>query len=235
MEIGLGRWWVWEVVGAFRVMVRWGRGCALRGSGLVRRDSSEGGAFARCARGGLLRLHCSPRPVPLPLGALIDLMRLVQRPNELFINRNLPCHRLDMARAQVPLEPSPEQRSVLQDLIPAPRTPQKGGRRARIGLLAAEGKDNKEIAAVLGTSPLTVGLWRQRILDLGLAGLQEAPKTGRPKTLPAEQVQTVLSEVVRSPKDELGEVAGPWLCTAGYLVRRCSGFWQPTTSNRTAL
>jgi hypothetical protein len=56
------------------------------------------------------------------------------------------------------------------------------------------------IAAVLGTIPVTVGLWRQRILDMELAGLQEAPKTGRPKTLPAEQVQKVLSEVARSPK-----------------------------------
>ena len=70
------------------------------------------------------------------------------------------------------MEPSPEQRSVLQRLIQAPRPPQKRVRRARIGLLAADGKDNKDIAALLGTSPVTVGLWRQRILDMELAGLQ---------------------------------------------------------------
>ena len=52
-------------------------------------------------------------------------------------------------------------------------TAQKRVRRARIGLLAADGKDNKEIAAVLGTSPVTVGLWRQRILDMEFAGLQQ--------------------------------------------------------------
>jgi hypothetical protein len=52
----------------------------------------------------------------------------------------------------------------------------------------------------LGTSHVTVGLWRQRILDLGLAGLQESSWPGRPKTLPVDRVQTVLNEVVRPPK-----------------------------------
>jgi len=98
-----------------------------------------------------------------------------------------------MARPKIPFELSPEQRAELQRLIQAPNTPQKLVRRARIGLLAAEGKDNKEIADALGTSHVTVGLWRQRILDMGLTGLQESPRPGRPKTLPAEQVQTVLS------------------------------------------
>ena len=105
-----------------------------------------------------------------------------------------------MARPKIPFELSPEQRAELQRLIQAPNTPQKLVRRARIGLLAAEGKDNKAIADALGTSHVTVGLWRQRILDMGLTGLQESPRPGRPKTLPAEQVQTVLSEVVRPPK-----------------------------------
>ena len=43
---------------------------------------------------------------------------------------------------------------------------------------------------------------RQRVLDLGLAGLQEAPRPGRPKSLPAHKVQTVLTEVVRPPKGQ---------------------------------
>jgi DNA-binding NarL/FixJ family response regulator len=76
-----------------------------------------------------------------------------------------------MARPKFPFELSNEQRAELQHLIQAPSTPQKLVRRVRIGLLAAEGKDNKEIAAELDTSHVTVGLWRQRILDLGLAGL----------------------------------------------------------------
>lgn len=84
-------------------------------------------------------------------------------------------------------------------------------RRARIGLLAADGKDNKEIAAELGTSHVTLGLWRQRILDLGLAGHQKSSRPGRPKTLPVDRVKTVLNEVVGPPKGRGGGVAGPWL------------------------
>ncbi len=105
-----------------------------------------------------------------------------------------------MARPKLPLHLSAEQRTELQRLVKAPNTPQKIVRRARIALLAAEGKDNQQIAAEVQTSHVTVGQWRQRVLDLGLAGLQEAPRPGRPQTLPAHKVQTVLSEVVRPPK-----------------------------------
>src|SRR5437762_12785146 len=105
-----------------------------------------------------------------------------------------------MARPKLPLHLSAEQRAELQRLVRAPSTPQKIVRRARIALLAAEGKDNNQIAAELSTSQVTVGQWRQRVLDLGLAGLQEAPRPGRPRTLPAHQIQTVLTEVVQPPK-----------------------------------
>lgn len=105
-----------------------------------------------------------------------------------------------MARPKLPLHLSTEQKAELQRLIRAPSTPQKVVRRARIALLAAEGKDNRQIAAELETSHVTVGQWRQRVLDLGLVGLHEAPRPGRPKTLPAAKVQTVLTEVVQPPK-----------------------------------
>ena len=105
-----------------------------------------------------------------------------------------------MARPKLPLRLSVEQTRELQRLVHAPRTPQKLVRRARIALLAAAGKDNRQIAAELHTSHVTVGVWRQRVLDLGLAGLQDAPKPGRPPMLPAAKVQTALTEVVRPPK-----------------------------------
>ena len=105
-----------------------------------------------------------------------------------------------MGRPKLPLQLSPEQRAELRRLIQAPSTPQKIVRRARIALLAADGMDNNQIAAQLGTSHVTVGQWRQRVLDAGLAGLQEAPRPGRPSTLAAHQVQTVLTQVVQPPK-----------------------------------
>lgn len=105
-----------------------------------------------------------------------------------------------MARPKLEFALSAEQRSELNRLVKAPSTPQKMVLRARIGLLAAEGKDNDEIAAEVGTSRVTVGLWRQRILDLGLAGLEEAPRPGRPVEVDAARIRTVLTEVVQPPK-----------------------------------
>jgi transposase len=107
-----------------------------------------------------------------------------------------------MARPKLELTLSAEQRSELNRLVKAPSTPQKIVLRARIGLLAADGKDNDEIAGELGTSRVTVGLWRQRILDLGLAGLEEAPRPGRPVEVEAAQVRTVLTEVVQPHKGQ---------------------------------
>jgi transposase len=52
----------------------------------------------------------------------------------------------------------------------------------------------------LGTSRVTVGMWRQRILDGGLSGLEEAPRPGRPVKVEAAQVRTVLTEVVQPLK-----------------------------------
>ena len=105
-----------------------------------------------------------------------------------------------MGRPKVPLELSAEQLAELRRVIAAPSSPQKLVLRARIAVLAGEGWDNKRIAAELHTSHVTVGHWRQRVLDEGLAGLVEAHRPGRPRTVRAEQVQTVLNEVVQPPE-----------------------------------
>jgi transposase len=112
-----------------------------------------------------------------------------------------------MARPKLPLELTLEQSRELQRLIRAPATPQKVVRRAQIVSLAAQGQDNSEIAVALNTSTVTAGLWRQRFVDLGLAGLVEAPRPGRPPTLDAEKARRVLSEVVQPPRN-----SGRWSC-----------------------
>jgi len=55
--------------------------------------------------------------------------------------------------------------------------------RAKIILLAAAGVENQDIAEQLDTSRQTVGLWRQRYVDNGRAGIEkDAPRGGRPST-----------------------------------------------------
>jgi len=76
-----------------------------------------------------------------------------------------------------------EQRSTLQRWSRGRATPARLVRRARIVLLAAEGKENIEIAEELGVERTTVGRWRTRFVQKGLPGIEkDAPRGGRPPT-----------------------------------------------------
>jgi transposase len=56
--------------------------------------------------------------------------------------------------------------------------------RSRIVLLAAEGLQNKQIAAALKVAPRMVALWRGRFIEHGIEGLlQDAPRPGRTPTI----------------------------------------------------
>jgi transposase len=53
--------------------------------------------------------------------------------------------------------------------------------RAKIVLMAAEGITNVEIAARCDTSPQVVYRWRKRFCERRLRGLEDAPRSGRPR------------------------------------------------------
>jgi Winged helix-turn helix len=53
--------------------------------------------------------------------------------------------------------------------------------RAKIVLLAAEGLDNAEIARRLGTTREAVSRWRKRFHEERLQGLEDRPRSGRPR------------------------------------------------------
>lgn len=73
------------------------------------------------------------------------------------------------------------------------KTPARLVRRAQIVLLAAEGKQNKEIGLLLGVMPRIVALWRSRFLDQGVAGLEkDAPRSGRKPTLSETKVRSII-------------------------------------------
>ena len=76
-----------------------------------------------------------------------------------------------------------ETRKQLESLIRAGSTPQAFVFRARVVLRAAEPDcpPNLQIAAELDCNRHTVALWRDRFLRQGLAGLQDAPRSGRPR------------------------------------------------------
>jgi transposase len=73
---------------------------------------------------------------------------------------------------------SPEERSELEARVRAPTSEQRDAFRARIVLMAAEGRSTRSIARDLGTMPRTVSLWRIRFAEAGLAGLADQPRPG---------------------------------------------------------
>ena len=78
---------------------------------------------------------------------------------------------------------NPQQREVLEQRSRARSLPSRVVERSRIVLLAAEGKQNKEIAAQLGISVQKAARWRERFLALGVEGLEkDAPRPGRTRT-----------------------------------------------------
>lgn len=61
--------------------------------------------------------------------------------------------------------------------------------RAEIILACAAGESGNDIAQRLGTSKDVVSRWRQRFSKLGLLGLNDEPRSGRPRTISDELVQ----------------------------------------------
>src|SRR5665648_33951 len=67
-------------------------------------------------------------------------------------------------------------------------SPAREVERARIVLLASDGVGNEQIAQVVGVSPTTVRSWRGRYARLGLDGLVDAARSGRPRRVDSARV-----------------------------------------------
>src|SRR5215472_4236710 len=75
---------------------------------------------------------------------------------------------------------SPEQRARLEQRARSRSLPARVVERARIVLLIAEDRQDKEVARVMKITPKKVSRWRKRFLTLGMAGLErDAPRPGR--------------------------------------------------------
>ena len=83
-----------------------------------------------------------------------------------------------------PVELPDKLRTELEALVRAGATPQILAFRCRIVLSAAgpDNPSNQEVDAELGCNRHTVGRWRERFVAKGLQGLQDAPRSGRPRS-----------------------------------------------------
>lgn len=108
----------------------------------------------------------------------------------------------------------PEERAVLEARLRAPTTEQRQIFRARIVLLAAEGRSTRSIARELGTMPRTVSGWRGRFAREGLAGLEDRPHTGPRPKYGTETGRRILALLDRPPPQGYARWTGPLLAEA---------------------
>ncbi len=71
-------------------------------------------------------------------------------------------------------------------------------RRAGIVLACADGEANSSIAKRLKLTNYTVGKWRRRYRELGIEGLHEELRAGRPRSLEDERVAEVINKALKS-------------------------------------
>jgi transposase len=90
------------------------------------------------------------------------------------------------------------QRLELESWSRRPKTAQALALRSRVILLAAEGRNNKEIAEKLSTTAQTVGKWRRRFLSSGCDALLDEPRPGTSRKLSDKQVELVLARTLES-------------------------------------
>ena len=91
-----------------------------------------------------------------------------------------------------------EQRVELQRLAGSRSLPHSLVRRAKMILWSADGLTDTAIGERLRCKHQTVSHWRKRFVAGGVAGLSDAPKSGRPRTIDDERVAGLLNKVLRT-------------------------------------
>src|SRR5215831_12115993 len=102
-----------------------------------------------------------------------------------------------------------EARKTIERLVHARSTPVGKLKRAQISWLASQGQYAPAIAQQLEVGADMVRLRLKRFNEQGLAGLEEAPRSGRPATYTPEEVSAVIQTALSKPQ-ELGEDYAMW-------------------------
>ena len=109
---------------------------------------------------------------------------------------------------------TPGDRSALETRVRARTSEQRDVVRARIVLLAAEGRSTRSIAAEIGVMPFTVSTWRGRYAREGLAGLSDRPRPGPKPRYDAKTGRRILALLDQSPPAGYARWTGGLLATA---------------------
>ena len=109
--------------------------------------------------------------------------------------------------------------------------------RAQLVLLSAQRRTVPELALLFDLHPASVRFWLRRFDRDGPSGLYDAPRSGRPRELDAQQDQRLIRLLAQDPQDVApAEIATTWtvaMLTLALIVR--SGRYLSRATVRTAL
>ncbi|MDT4821714.1 Integrase core domain protein [compost metagenome] len=105
-------------------------------------------------------------------------------------------------RPATPITLSESERAELLRRIAKRKGPADSRIRAEIILGCAQGESGTVIAHRLGIGVHTVSRWRLRFARLGLDGLNDEPRSGRPRSISDEQVQEVIDQVTQTKPED---------------------------------
>ena len=108
----------------------------------------------------------------------------------------------------------PKIRKVLEARCRAPSTAQGDVKRARIVLLAAEGRSTRSIAEEVGIQPRIVSNWRRRFAQHGLGGLKDRPRAAKKRIYGKATNKRILALLDKPPPNGFARWTGPLLATA---------------------
>jgi transposase len=116
----------------------------------------------------------------------------------------------------VPVTLTAAERKILKKRVRGAKTCWRDRLRAQIVLEAARGRDNARIAASLGISVDTARRWRGRFAARRLDGLDDLPRSGRPRRISAAERAAVVALACQLPAATgvpLSRWSGPELAT----------------------
>ena len=100
--------------------------------------------------------------------------------------------------AAIAIELTEDERAELRRWTRRRKTSQALATRARIVLAAADGLNNAQICERLGVCRPTVQTWRRRFAERRLEGLDDEPRSGRPRTVSDERVHEVVTRTLET-------------------------------------
>lgn len=122
-----------------------------------------------------------------------------------------------MSYRPTPIALKPEDKAILESWVRSSTTEQRLVLRARIVLLADEGMGTNAIATQLETRPATVTKWRVRFARLGMDGLNDAPRPGKPHRYQPDDEKRVLRMLDEPAPSGYAQWNGPLLAKAANL------------------